>query len=311
LHCFIDHSLIFVASTMDLARRVFVVAFVSFAFATGAAGQAWPITATTSDMLPNIEVSLAPPAQPYPQAQASIGGLDKSREAFEADQMGELRARANAALHDAKRRISESVARALRVFDGATFVNHVGFRSSAIGRSRAATFLGFGGGDAFAFKINVQPATEPTDQSINDSFDAIERARHDLEQGFFHQASKEMSALTDTVLAELEAHIQANVNAAFQGRPSVREMRKTSPVVFLETVGSPEQANVRVVPPSAAYPTVGALVQDMENRRDISERLEHAFILDLELDLLEAENAYAEEALKAGIGRVLAAAGAR
>lgn len=288
-----------------LALRAFFLCFIYSAFVTGAAAQGWPVTEKTTDTLPNIEVSLAPPAQPFPQAQAAIGSLDIAREAFQADQMRQLKAHANVALHDAKTRVSQTVARALRIFDGAHFVRPVGLQQRSATRGRAVSFIGVDDND-FSFNVNVGSPKEPTDQSIRDSVDAIERKRVDLEQDMFHQASSEMATLTDTVLAELEVQLQSHANAMLIGRAPEREKGATASSVFLEAVGQPEQANVRIVPSHTAFPTIGSLVQDMEARRDISERLEHATIIDLELTLLEAANAYIKQALEAGVQRVLA-----
>jgi len=67
----------------------------------------------------------------------------------------------------------------------------------------------------------------------------------------------------------------------------------------------PKQTNVRVTAPEASYPRISSLVQDMEQRRDTSERLETARILELELKLLKAENDMIKDALRLSVERIL------
>ena len=67
----------------------------------------------------------------------------------------------------------------------------------------------------------------------------------------------------------------------------------------------PKQANVLVRAPEFVYPTVATLVQEMEARRDTSESLAVARIMQLELKLLRAENDMIKDALHASVGRIL------
>ena len=67
----------------------------------------------------------------------------------------------------------------------------------------------------------------------------------------------------------------------------------------------PQQTNVRIKAPEASYPKISSLVEDMEQRRDTSERLEAARILELELKLLKAENDMIKEALRLSVDRIL------
>merc|ERR1711908_125363 len=102
----------------------------------------------------------------------------------------------------------------------------------------------------------------------------------------FEQVSAEMSALTDAVVEELEAQLASHVNGILLGRGGSTKQNVSPAAAFLEKARTPAQANVRVVPSRTEYPTVESLVQDMEARRDISERLERARMLDVELKLL-------------------------
>ena len=67
----------------------------------------------------------------------------------------------------------------------------------------------------------------------------------------------------------------------------------------------PVQTKVHVKAAEASYPTISSLVQDMSQRRDTSERLEMARILELELKLLKAENDMIKDALRLSVERIL------
>lgn len=68
------------------------------------------------DMIPNLEISLAPPIHPWPQVAAEIGNLDASREAAETAQMNSLQTQFNKASADAKQQIANLIAKTLSTF---------------------------------------------------------------------------------------------------------------------------------------------------------------------------------------------------
>merc|ERR1712150_242151 len=55
----------------------------------------------------------------------------------------------------------------------------------------------------------------------------------------------------------------------------------------------PEQANVRVVPPSVPYPTIPSLVSGMAVRRDLAEQLARLRAIVVLIDVLDEVNEFA------------------
>merc|ERR1711930_25349 len=97
--------------------------------------------------------------------------------------------------------------------------------------------------------------------------------------------------LTDIVLHELGAQIHSHVSTMqLLKRPS-------KSVAFLEHkqpfIGSglPLKANVRISSSTEAFPTIAEMVQDMEMRRNKAESQEISVVLEMELKLLQVENA--------------------
>eukprot|EP00917_Polyrhabdina_sp_WS-2016_P026397 GHVP01056706.1.p2 GENE.GHVP01056706.1~~GHVP01056706.1.p2 ORF type:complete len:263 (+),score=67.04 GHVP01056706.1:224-1012(+) len=70
-----------------------------------------------------------------------------------------------------------------------------------------------------------------------------------------------------------------------------------------------EQLNVRFGVGDKPYPSVDSLVGDMEERRDITERLARSKILELELKLMKAQNEMIKDSLHGAISKVLASLG--
>lgn len=267
----------------------------------------WPVVQQSSqDLLPNIELALAPPQHPWPQVAAELGNLEESREQVENANMGELQQEVNKATRDVRRRIGDVIGRAMRVFDDPKFAAYV----SAARRGRSSiNFLqqlpqDTLGSSVLSVKVNVLPASPP-DPSLRSAIDNLESARADHEKEMFETVSGEVGALSTFVVNELEAQLQTQI-AAFAGAGAL--MHKRTPPFFLQALSEqlPAQANIRVLPTDLAYPTVSSMVQDAEGRRDIVENLERKRILEHELDFLTACNRVIEEGLQASVSRILA-----
>jgi hypothetical protein len=97
--------------------------------AAGASAQQWPVPYTEADAMPNLELSLAPPAQPFPEVAAAVVDSEADREALEAESMAKARRALNVALRTAKNKIADVIAKKLSIFDGDRFV----FRYVALG----------------------------------------------------------------------------------------------------------------------------------------------------------------------------------
>lgn len=141
--------------------------------------------------LPVIQLKLAPPQNPYPEVRVEIGRLEKERENAETAMQNNLHAAYNAALADAKSKISKVVL-AVR------------------GHRSAVAFLQRSEEDAFVVKVSlINPA--PADSSILKSIDKIEKKRSQQEGQLFQQAQAEMSALTTFVLNQVRGAFKPNV----------------------------------------------------------------------------------------------------
>merc|ERR1712146_707762 len=94
------------------------------------------------------------------------------------------------------------------------------------------------------------------------------------------QQAAEMKGLTDVVVHELASKMQSRIDMCF-GR------RRSHASSFLQL---PQQTNVRLRSSEMSFPSVSAMVEEMEARLDASESAATAQILDLRVKLLQAEN---------------------
>lgn len=287
---------------------LFIRGLVLSLFLAPAWGVQWPAVrpAASQDVVPNLELSLAPPPHAWPQVAAELGALEEGREQMENANMNKLRAEFNDAAVRARRRIGDVIGSAMRAFDDAAATNAI-HTARRIDPRVATSFRQApqsDGAPALSVKVSVMPPSPP-DPALKASIDNMEYRRSDEERAGFEQAQAELKALTDFVVHELQVQIQGHSNSALSVVKPVRQSRSTS---FLQAAGGqlPAQTNVRVVPADVAYPTVASMVQDMESRRDIAEDLEKKRIMEWTLDFLAACNRAAEEGLNAAVGRILA-----
>jgi len=275
-------------------------------FGAACASQWPPVQQSLQDMLPNIELSLAPPQHPWPQVAAELGNLEESREQIENANMDRLQREMNKALLEARRQIGDTIGRAMRAFDdprmaGAVQISRRAQKSASMLQQLPQDTLG---SSALAVKVNVLPANPP-DGSLRPAIDNIESVRSSEEKDMFDSAVGEPSALTAFIVSELEAQIQAHIDRIATAGTLVS---KQGVPVFLEGRAEqlPLQANVRVVPTDTNYPTVASMVQGMEARRDIAENLARRRILEKDLDFMMACNHAVEEGMGAAIARIMA-----
>merc|ERR1711920_775830 len=130
-----------------------------------------------------------------------------------------------------------------------------------------------------AFQVKVSAADiAHEDPTIIAAVDAIESTRSQRERQFVRQACSEMKALTSIVLAELGQ--------------SLRQAGRLRSLAFLakRSPGLAKQANVRIQASREGFPRIADEIQDMQMRRDRAETKERQLILELELNLLKAEN---------------------
>jgi len=205
----------------------------------------------TAESTPTVEVSLAAPVKPLPAIAGGIGSLDAARETFEAGKMAEVTAAFNSALRNAKSKIGSAM-------------------SEAFGARAVSMLQG-----VVSFKVHVEAGAEP-DASITSKINSIEHTRSDAEAKMFDSAAAEFEGITDAIVAALKRELGV--------RGSKSKLRGAPAFLSL-----PEEAFVKVVASDTPYPTVASLSADMETRRDISEGLAMARILELDMKLIQQE----------------------
>lgn len=264
----------------------------------------WPgVQQNPQEMLPNLELSLAPPEHPWPQVAAELGNLEESREAIENSNMARLQQEVNKAILNARQRIGDAIGRVMHVFDDSQVATAVLLRrSTALLQQLPQNTLG---PSVLAVKVNVLPASPP-DPVLRPAIDNLESLRADREKDMFENAVGEFNALVTFVVNELEAQIESHIDSIAGSSAMALTHHKKVPALLERSEQIPAQANVRVVPTDVTYPTVSSMVQGLEARRDIAESVERKFILDKQLDLLMACNSAIEEGLGVAISRILA-----
>jgi len=278
--------------------------------------------------MPIIELSLAPPVRPLPELSHDVGNAEKAREAFEEASFAKLAEAFNLAFKDASIVIGNAIDQSMRTIDDPELLTamfsekrerhganneHRLFSTSFRDSVLAPTFLA--ADDKFSVEIHVYPDVLPGPE-IKRQIDAIEMRRASLEKKLFKQAISDMRDLTRVVATELQEQIQEHL-AAYISEPHVAGAggNRQGVTGFLGDGihrdglerSSPDQANVRVLTPKNPYPTTATLVQGMEARRDSSEDLARARILELEMKFLEAINDMAYASCSSAVKRVLLA----
>merc|ERR1712183_63069 len=232
------------------------------------------------ESLPVVNVRLAAPKHPLPEVAAEIAALEKQREQLEADLMDKLQAAFDTALASAKSRINKMIASSMQLNTG-------GSQTSFLQASEAD----------FAIRVSTVAVPAP-DPSIKGVMDKIEAKRNDAETKLLEQAASEMQGLTDIVLNELGAQIEAHA-------ASLKTEAKHASFLAVSSKALPAQADLRVES-GAAFPTIASMVQGMEARRDSAESQAASKVLELELKLLQEENDMIKSSLSAAIQRIAA-----
>jgi len=220
---------------------------------------------TASDGVPIVQLKLAPPKRPFPKLSDQVTRWDLEREGKETAFAKELSQAYDAALSDAKTNIFQLV-------------------KSAFGSTRVSFLEEGSTGSPLRVKVSVaESAHSPAVMGI---VQAMEKKRSGLESQLIKQARAEMSALTSIVLEELEHNLRT-----LKRSPSFLEMGGR-----LEH-GLPQQVAIRIQSSKVAFPRIADAIEEMEVHRDRAENVERKHILNLELDLLQAENQMITDAL--------------
>lgn len=292
---------------LTMAGLIYTCMFVLFSLLAPASAVQWPtVQRVAEDGVPNVELSLAPPLHPWPQVAAELGNLEESRERMENANMDKLQKEFNKVTVDARKQIGDVIGRTLLAFNDAELA------STALLRTHLATSSAFlqqlpqetQSASALAVKVNVLPASPP-DATLKADIDDLEFLRSDKEKVMVESAIGDSRALLTFVLDELQVQLQAQVGALLGKTKSAKLVG--SAALREERAGQlPLQTNVRTVPSDVTFPTVASMVQGMESRRDIAEKLERRRLLEKELDFLMACNSAIAEGLNGAIARIMA-----
>eukprot|EP00927_Polykrikos_kofoidii_P014447 TRINITY_DN1631_c0_g1_i8.p1 TRINITY_DN1631_c0_g1~~TRINITY_DN1631_c0_g1_i8.p1 ORF type:complete len:293 (-),score=50.62 TRINITY_DN1631_c0_g1_i8:1135-2013(-) len=250
------------------------------------------------DSLPLLEVSLDPPVVPYPEVSQTIGSLDATREHAEAANSFRLLDAYRFARKHAKQRIAYAVGNVMRNFDDQVVLG-VNVKDEMIKTKRHGIgFLSLGGRSTeptFSFRVGVADRKN-ADPNVDSDLKELESKREASQNRSVDQAIESFSAITDSVVNELEAQLRQQLETASNAHGGAS---------FLGTDGKVlQQAIVKVVP-SSTFPTIHSLVDDMGTRRDLMEDLDRAHVLELQLQLMKDENSMIKEALETAVGRIL------
>lgn len=273
----------------------------------------------TLETMPIIKLSLAPPVHPLPKTSHDIHGAEKARESFEEASFVKLNTVFNSALENAKVVVGSVVDESMRMIKDADSLKILraerGNRpagdsllsdakrwlASANSPERGSAPALLAADDKFSVEVRLSPASSP-DLDLKEQIRSIEKQRSDFESHLFEQAMTDLHDLTAVVADELQEQIRERIqynSGSASGAASV-----DVPTSFLHELSraetqeaAPQQANVRVLHTDGLYPTSATLLQDMQTRRDSSEDLVRARILELEMKFLMAINDIAVEAM--------------
>lgn len=273
----------------------------SYIFIVGSCISSWQnLPDDNAQTLPSIEVSLDPPASPWPQVNAEIGNMEVAREQFEEAGARKLAAEFVALRIMAKQRIGQIVGRAMRVLDDPHVISH-GEKKLA----RRRTFLGGGAGidmvpksnskqffaekeqsskqdGATSVRLQVEfPA--PLDPRVRSEIHEIEQARSALEREDIDKAVLSMNGIAESILNDFEAVIRVEVEEIINRTTSVD--LSTSRTFAMLQLGK-MLPDVVVVPTNANYPNSLSLAEQMESRRNSAESLLAEKILQLHIRLI-------------------------
>lgn len=256
--------------------------------------------------LPTVEISLAAPMNPWPHISSVIGQLEGSREEVEEAKMVDVHSFLQRALRKVEKKIVVITDHLLRTFEDPALRKALTMRlvESEHGRGksnfRALSFLSkkenIPAEDAI--NVQVQKGIAADANAIASKIRALEQSRQAGESKFFKLAAAEIDDLADAFISEFQAQVDKQVNVLFSLLPRKSQV---VPASFLQIAESKE-ANIRVVPSDSAYPSVEAMMADMESRRDVAENLVHHKVAMDKFLMLQAANAMAKNRLEAVVG---------
>jgi len=258
--------------------------------------------------LPLVEISLAPPPQPWPYVSAELGKLEASREEFEQLMMGRVLKVAQKALRTVDQRIRVITDRLLRTLEDPAIGETLATRPSKWAKGHSSQHNGSVSFFARSTRnrkehqdtvtVKVQSGAAARIDSIVAAIRGVEDERTEAEGKHFHQVEAEMNDLASNYISEFQAQVDKQVSELLSPPDGGLHMKSAS---FLQR-SDRKQARFQVVASDIVYPTIAEMVSNMETRRDTAENLVQKRVATAELMFLQAANALARERLEAVIG---------
>lgn len=290
----------------------------------------WPIAYSYSpDSLPIMEIRLAPPRKPVPEVAAVLSNLESKRQLVEKEEMLQAEAAYNTTLAEAADSLEAMVDRLMRAFakqeEWISTRPHGGdtrgaAKVSTSFRSRPAhpglsfhQSRGASAGHEMATRINLLPMVGPS-ESLQPKIEVLERKRSNEERALYTEAKDEMAKWTTIVQSEAEAEItkQGDMLVHAQKFGLVKSRVGLNEGTAFFALGQPVLSsgrqlatNVRVMASDEPFPTVASMVEDLERKRDAAEGLQRMRLLELELQLVQAQNAILSARLSGWVEHIL------
>lgn len=254
-----------------------------------------------------------------PEVAAFLGKLEMDRTRFETAHMLEIEAAYNASWEEASEKIPTLIDHLMRVFEKPSALLSLRQHGHKHGTNTGtATMLrearGKPGGHEMTARINLLPIPSP-DPTLESKIQEIENKRSKDEGAVFRQAMSEMGALTKIVQNELEAQITRHANNFLHAvrfglgvNPSTSLAKSVGFLAASQPVlpsGPQLTTNVRIMASDEPFPTMAAMVEQLERQRDAGEGLVRTRLLELELKLLQRENILVTDRLRSWVEYLL------
>jgi len=263
-------------------------------------GFSWPVPYDlNADTLPNLEVSLAPPQDPFPREAKVMREQEQLRETTNVAHMDGLQRASRKVLVDVRTRAARIIERAMHmVEDVSTVGNSVASRAST---SFLENQMEFPSDDNIALSIDVPSSNVPNATWIDDVV-AFEHGTDAAAQRAYEEDVSDMTALSESILQELEAQLHAqlgSLNAVIVGLKSTGTTNITA-TAFAALLG---EDNIHVVSPTEPFPEPASFVQAMGTRASITDQLARWKVLEIDAHLFKAERRIIKELLDGAVGR--------
>lgn len=231
----------------------------------------------SSDIIPSIEVSLAPPALPQPSISSAIGDMDKSREIYEASLMDNLRKHQTSLLKVAKHKIRSVIDNFVHASNSASLLKQ--------GGPRIAAFT-----EITSVKINVPSLTSTYSADLISGIRGLARSHADFDKTMFQRAESDMATLVDFIVSELTGALKTKSLASLQrGGATPGFLQRVSRASNAKT-NLPDQANVKITTSDNSFPTSSSIVESFESRQSVAADFTRLKINLMMLDLTKSLN---------------------